>query len=162
LGYILTYMPFLSLILSGIATYISLTTRRNALNVEKSLRALHRHDVLKRAEVVYGALLGLKQQLEPDLLLYAPKEYGLSHDLLARCFTRNEQKKIIASWEQFNIYIEKFWLDNKGEFQTLSKLGWNDIGRISLDKSEDAGGIHGKTMHAFEELIELLKAGNYK
>jgi hypothetical protein len=153
---ILKLIPFLALILSVIATYLSITTRINSQSVEKSLKALHRRDVLKRAEKVFEALHGLKDKLEPKLLLDAPREYILSHDLLARCFSRSEQDKIVESWEMFNHYMEEYWIDEKGEFQTLRKLGWNDIGKISLDKSENEKGNHGSTMESFEELIKIL------
>jgi hypothetical protein len=81
----------------------------------------------------------------------------LSHDLLARCFSRFEQDKIVESWEMFNQYMDDYWMDEKGEVQTLRKLGWNDIGKISLDKSEDEKGNHGSTMKSFEKLVKMMK-----
>jgi hypothetical protein len=70
---ILKLIPFFTLILSVIATYLSITTRINSHSIEKSLKALHRRDVLKRAEKVFEALQGLKLKLEPELLLDAPR-----------------------------------------------------------------------------------------
>jgi hypothetical protein len=154
-----TYVPLVISVLAFILSAWGFTfSRRTAKRIEHqegTYKELHQTNVLKKAETVYLSLVAMESNSDPINL----KNIYFSHGIDIKdwpYFSKIQRIKICEAWDTLNNYLSAYWLNENREIKSIRELSWEDIGKISLDRTKDDSRLN-STISSFAEVIDILR-----